>query len=169
MKRKSKAEDATLPVLPDFRLEEFLPYRLSVAANRVSRMFAQRYSQAFGLTIPEWRVLTVVGRFGTISPSAVGEQTAMDKVKVSRAAASLVTRGLVKQAQDPNDGRGRLLSLTRKGVLLYGNVVPLAQELEGTLSEGLNKQEWAVLNKVLVKLTAHVASLDGANSEDGAD
>ena len=88
MKRKPKIEDAAIPAVPDFKLDEFLPYRLSVAANRVSRMFAHRYSQAFGLTIPEWRVLTIVGRSGTISPSGVGELTAMDKVKVSRAAAS---------------------------------------------------------------------------------
>lgn len=166
MKRKPKVEDTTLPALPDFRLEEFLPYRLSVAANRVSRMFAHRYSQAFGLTIPEWRVLTVVGRSGTISPSAVGELTSMDKVKVSRAAASLVTRGLVKQAQDPHDGRGRLLSLTKKGATAHSGVVPLAKELESTLSEGLNKQEWSVLNKALIKLTAHVVTMDSTAVED---
>ena len=108
---------AVMPALNDdaFRLEDFLPYKLSVAANRVSRLFARRYSEAYGLTIPEWRVLAMVGRFGTLSPSAVGEWTAMDKVKVSRAAASLVERGLLKQTQDPKDGRGRLLRLTRKG------------------------------------------------------
>ena len=77
-----------------FRLEDFLPYRLSVAASRVSRLFARRYSEAYGLSIPEWRVLAIVGRFDTLSPSAVGEWSAMDKVKVSRAAASLVARGL---------------------------------------------------------------------------
>ena len=169
MKRKPKTEESAVPVLPDFRLEEFLPYRLSVAANRVSRMFAHRYSQAFGLTIPEWRVLAVVGRLGTISPSAVGEMTAMDKVKVSRAAASLVTRGLLKQAQDPNDGRGRLLSLTRKGVGVHNGVVPLAKELEDTLAAGLNKQEWAVLTKALVKLTGHVIAIDGVSAEGGPD
>ena len=99
-----------------FKLENFLPYRLSVAANRVSRLFARRYFEAFGLSIPEWRVLAIVGRLGTLSPSAVGEATAMDKVKVSRAAASLVARGLARQTQDPQDGRGRLLRLTRRGV-----------------------------------------------------
>src|SRR5271157_3647896 len=98
-----------------FHLEDFLPYRLSVAANRVSRLFARRYAEAYGLSIPEWRVLAMVGRFGTLSPSAVGEWTAMDKVKVSRAAASLAARGLLKQTPDPHDGRGRLLRLTRKG------------------------------------------------------
>ena len=75
---------AVMPALNDdaFRLEDFLPYKLSVAANRVSRLFARRYSEAYGLSIPEWRVLAMVGRFGTLSPSAVGEWTAMDKVKV---------------------------------------------------------------------------------------
>src|ERR1700719_923516 len=91
-----------------FHLEDFLPYRLSVTSNHVSRLFARRYSEAFGLTIPEWRVLAVIGRFGTLSPSGVGEWTAMDKVKVSRAAANLVARGLLRQTQDPEDGRGRV-------------------------------------------------------------
>jgi DNA-binding MarR family transcriptional regulator len=170
MKRRSKNETTEAPESGDtFRLEEFLPYRLSVAANRVSRLFSRRYSESFGLSIPEWRVLSVVGRYGTVSPSAVGTWTAMDKVKVSRAAASLVTRGLVKQAQDPNDGRGRLLSLTRKGTSVHSGVMPLARELEGQLAEGLSKQEWVVLNKALVKLAAHIVETDGADTAGGPD
>ena len=152
----------------EFHLEDFLPYRLSVAAGRVSRLFGRRYAEAFGLSIPEWRVLTVVGRFSSISPSAVGEATAMDKVKVSRAAASLVTRGLVKQAHDPSDGRGRLLSLTRKGHGIHANAVPLALKTEELLSAGLNKQEWQMLHKTLSKLTGHVAEMDAQASPDGA-
>ena len=146
-----------------FRLEEFLPYRLSVAANRVSRLFARRYSEAYGLSIPEWRVLAMIGRFGTLSPSAVGEWTAMDKVKVSRAAASLVTRGLLRQTQDPRDGRGRLLHLTRKGATVYQGVVPLACELEEQLAEGMSRTEWSNLLKALDKLSTHAQGFEGAN------
>jgi DNA-binding MarR family transcriptional regulator len=146
-----------------FRLEEFLPYRLSVAANRVSRLFARRYSEAYGLSIPEWRVLAMIGRFGTLSPSAVGEWTAMDKVKVSRAAASLVARGLLRQTQDPRDGRGRLLHLTRKGATVYQGVVPLACELEEQLAEGMSRTEWSNLLKALDKLSTHAHGFEGAN------
>ena len=146
-----------------FRLEDFLPYRLSVAANRVSRLFARRYSEAYGLTIPEWRVLAIVGRFDTLSPSAVGDWTAMDKVKVSRAAASLVARGLLRQAQDPHDGRGRLLRLTRRGVTVYEGMVPLACELEGQLAEGLSRSEWSVLLKALDKLSTHAKGFEGVD------
>ena len=146
-----------------FRLEDFLPYRLSVAANRVSRLFARRYSESYGLSIPEWRVLAIVGRFDTLSPSAVGEWTAMDKVKVSRAAASLVARGLLKQTQDPHDGRGRLLQLTRRGMAVYEGMVPLACELEGQLAEGLSRSEWSALLKALDKLSMHVKDFEGVD------
>jgi DNA-binding MarR family transcriptional regulator len=146
-----------------FRLEDFLPYRLSVAANRVSRMFARRYSEAFGLSIPEWRVLAIVGRFGTVSPSLVGEWAAMDKVKVSRAAASLVGRGLVRQGQDPEDGRGRLLRLTRRGTGVYEGMVPLACELEEQLAEGMSRSEWSALLKALNKLDAHAKGFAGSD------
>src|ERR1700688_2108767 len=152
-----------------FRLEDFLPYRLSVAANRVSRLFARRYSQAYGLSIPEWRVLAMVGRFGTLSPSAVGEWTAMDKVKVSRAAASLVTRGMVKQTHDPDDGRGRLLRLTRKGLAVRQGLVPVAHELEEQLAEGLSRTEWGGLLKALDKLTAHIKDVDEVEHEAAVD
>lgn len=148
-----------------FRLEDFLPYRLSVAANRVSRLFARRYSKSYGLSIPEWRVLAIVGRFGMLSPSAVGEWTAMDKVKVSRATASLVARGLLKQTQDPHDGRGKLLRLTRKGVAVRQGMVPLACELEDQLAEGMSRTEWGSLLKALDKLAAHAKGVDGV--EDG--
>jgi DNA-binding MarR family transcriptional regulator len=158
MCRETPAQDGAA-----FRLEDFLPYRLSVAANRVSRLIARRYSEAYGLSIPEWRVLAIVGRFDTLSPSAVGELTAMDKVKVSRAAASLVTRGLLRQNQDPRDGRGRLLRLTRRGVAMYEGMVPLACELEGQLAEGLSRSEWSVLLKALDKLSTHVRQFEGTD------
>ena len=40
-----------------FHLDDFLPYRLAVAAQQVSRRFARLYAAEAGLTIPEWRVL----------------------------------------------------------------------------------------------------------------
>ncbi len=155
---------------PDgFNLEEFLPYRLSIASNRVSRLFAKRYSEQFGLTIPEWRVLAVVGRFGTLSPTSVGQYTAMDKVKVSRAAATLVARGLLKQSPDPKDGRGRLLRLTRKGSTTHNGVVPLAREIEATLAAGLTRAEWTALNKALIKLNEHVMAIEGPDPGEATD
>jgi hypothetical protein len=62
--------DRSLSAAADFALEAFLPYRLSVVTNHASRLFARCYSEAHGLSVPEWRVLAVVGRFGGCPPRA---------------------------------------------------------------------------------------------------
>ena len=150
----------------DFRLEDFLPYQLAVAASRVSRLMSQCYSGTYGLTIPEWRVLATIARFGTASPTDVGEWTAMDKVKVSRAAASLVARGLIRQSPDPNDGRGRRLSMTRQGRGLYERIVPQARSLEAALAEGVGRSHWTALSTALMRLNEHVRNAERAEEED---
>jgi DNA-binding MarR family transcriptional regulator len=142
-----------------FQLEEFLPYRLAVAAESVSRLIARQHLSKSGLGMSEWRLLAAVGRFGVLSPTAAGECTAMDKVKVSRAAASLVASGLLRQAQDPQDGRGRLLRLTRKGAALYADVAPTASEIQDVLMAGLGRTEWRALHRALGKLSDHAQSL----------
>ncbi len=173
MKTRSRAVPApgvaAEAAVSDFRLEDFLPYQLSVAANRVSRLFARRYSDTYGLTIPEWRVLATVARFGTVSPTAVGEWTAMDKVKVSRATAALVARALIRQSLDPNDGRGRLLRMTRKGATVHQGVVVLARGLEASLAEGLGRAQWGALSKGLMRLNAHVQSIEGPDPGEAVD
>ena len=145
-----------------FLLEEFLPYELSVTASRTSRLFARRFEAAFGLSIAEWRVMAVVGRFGTITPSAVAERTDMDKVKVSRATAALVAGNLLEQGPAPHDGRARLLRLTRKGRSVHDGIVPLALAMEAQLASGLTDEEWTTLRSCLRRLQEHVRTLENA-------
>jgi DNA-binding MarR family transcriptional regulator len=142
-----------------FALADFLPYRLSVATNRISRTFARRYAEAFDLTIPEWRVLAVVGNFAPMSSGDICARTAMDKVKVSRAVSSLVDRGLLDRAMDPRDQRMHCLGLSRCGERVYGGVVPLALALEHQLTSALTKNERATLDRILDKLNACVDGL----------
>jgi DNA-binding MarR family transcriptional regulator len=151
----------------DFQLEDFLPFRLSVAAENTSRIMTKQYLERVGLGMAEWRLLAAVGRYGVLSPTAAGERTAMDKVKVSRAAASLAARGFVKQSQDPSDGRGRLLRLTRKGSTIYAGLPEMAQRLERLILEGITATESANLQKILLKLIDHTRNLlDGVDSDD---
>lgn len=143
-----------------FALEDFLPYRLSVAANRISRLFARRYSQAFGISIAEWRVMAVLGRFGTLSPGGVTERTEMDKVKVSRAAARLATAGLLASEPDPADGRARRFGLTPRGARMHAAIVPLARALEAELAASMPAADWQALHGLLGVVTAHARSLE---------
>lgn len=146
-----------------------MPYRLSVAAESVARLIARRHLEQTGLGMAEWRLLAAVGRFDVLSPTAAGELTAMDKVKVSRAAAGLMARGLMRQSQDPKDGRGRLLRLTRKGTSVHASVAPTAREIETLLSSGLSRTEWSALHKSLGKLAEHTQSILTGGADNDAD
>ncbi len=151
----------------DFSLAAFLPYRLAVVTESVSRVFAENYHDQFNLTLSEWRALAVIAEFGTLSPTAVGQRTAMDKVKVSRAAQSLVAKGMLRQSADPRDGRGRLLKLTRKGASTHASIVPLAAKLESELFNDLSRADMAVLNRVLSKMSTRLETTNGNGNGGG--
>ena len=137
---------------PDFLLEEFLPYRLSVTANRVSRLFASRYGAEFGLSIPEWRVMAVLGRFGALPAREIAQQTAMDKVKVSRAAGLLLARKLVRRRADRTDARLQWVVLTPAGARMHAAILPIAQALEEELLAGLAPAQIAALHEALAHI-----------------
>ncbi|MFY0579701.1 MarR family transcriptional regulator [Cystobacter fuscus] len=70
-------------------LDEFLPYRLSVAANVVSQRIARVYAEQYGLSTQEWRLIAVLGEDGERTQLELVRRTRMEKVPVSRAARSL--------------------------------------------------------------------------------
>lgn len=153
----------------EFVLDRFLPYVLSAASNRVLRLFAHHHLAEFGLTIPEWRVMAIIGRFGTTGATAISERTAMDKVKVSRAVASLLQRDLLRRAADPADGRAWMLSFTRKGRTVYGRVMPRAQALNTDLTAAISRKDVATFRSVLARLEARVAELGGTDADTVSD
>jgi DNA-binding MarR family transcriptional regulator len=146
--------------MPSLKLDEFMPYRLSVTSNRVSSAIASEYQALFGLRIPEWRLIAVIAEGDGMTQQALGMATRMDKVTVSRAATALVERGLVERRPNPDDQRSHLLSLTAAGQLLYESVAPKALEMEARIFAGFSRQEIAVFRAMLERLEASAAPLD---------
>ncbi len=133
-------------------LEHFVPYRLSVLSNRVSSAIAKEYSDRFGLSIPEWRVMAVLGGTPGLSARDVAERTAMDKVQVSRAVESLMRARRVTRSADAQDGRIQRLALTPKGHAIYDDVVPLALHLEEMFLSALKPDERRQFDALMAKL-----------------
>lgn len=134
------------------QLAGFLPYQLSVASNAVSSLIAERYRKRFGLKIPEWRVMAVLGDAGTMTQRALTAATLMDKVAVNRAVKVLEERGLIARVPNPEDGRSHLLELTGEGRAIHAEVMPLAQATERELLGGLALGEEQMLRSLLVGL-----------------
>ena len=147
---------------PRFLIQDFLPHRLLVVARRVSRAMATRFGSELNLTVSEVSVLSIVGQQGPISPTAISDQTSMDKVRVSRTTAALIARGLVQQSRDPHDGRARLLRLTRRGSVLHGKLGPMADAIERELTAAFGKSDAASLLRVLGRLDVALQALEQA-------
>jgi DNA-binding MarR family transcriptional regulator len=135
-------------------LERFLPYRLSVLTLRISNAIARSYERRFRLSVPEWRVMAVLGRFGPLSANGVGEKTQMDKVRVSRAVTRLVAAGRVSRRIDAADRRRSVLALTASGEAIHREIVPHARRVEARLLAGLSVDERATLDHLLAELEA---------------
>ncbi|WP_285711711.1 MarR family winged helix-turn-helix transcriptional regulator [Erythrobacter oryzae] len=146
-------------------LAGFLPYQLSVTSNAVSSLIAERYRKRFGLKIPEWRVMAVLGDAGTMTQRALTAATVMDKVAVNRAVKVLEDRGLIARVPNPGDGRSHLLALTAEGRAIHAEVMPLARATERELLEGFGEVEEAELRDLLARLRARAERLGGPAPE----
>ncbi len=135
-----------------FQLSGFLPYQLAVLASRTSREFAATYGEAFGLTIPEWRVLAHLSQGGDVSVREIHARVDMDKSKVSRAAQTLEMAGLIKKVSNEKDRRLVALSLTRKGRKTMSEITPLANAFADSLLSALDPQERKVFQSAVEKL-----------------
>lgn len=135
-------------------LDDFIPYRLSIASNLVSDSIARAYESLFGLTIPEWRLVAVIAETGGVTQQAIGAKTLMDKVTVSRAAIALVDRGLLARQANPEDRRSHLLELTDAGRDLYAAVAPKALDLESRIFAAFDPAEVAQFMDMLRRIEA---------------
>jgi DNA-binding MarR family transcriptional regulator len=148
--------DAALRTL---ELDRFLPYRLSVLANTMSVAIATAYAERFGLSIPEWRVMAVLAQEPGLSAAQVAARTAMDKVAVSRAVASLSRTRRVERTLEQSDRRRSRIHLTPKGHAVYREVVPFALAYEDAVLRGLPARARQELDVLLDDLLQRARAL----------
>ena len=144
-------------------LDDYIPYRLSIASNAVSRLIARAYEDRFGLTVPQWRLMAVLAE-KPMTQQQIVVRTQMDKVTVSRAAQGLVIRHLVGRAAHEADGRSHILTLTEQGRALHADIAPLALAYEAALLSGLTGEEIDTLKRLLMR----VEGVAGKLAEDAS-
>ncbi|WOE74624.1 MarR family winged helix-turn-helix transcriptional regulator [Alterisphingorhabdus coralli] len=134
------------------RLADFLPYQLSITTNAVSNLIAEEYRSRFGLKITEWRIMAVLGDLEQATQRELVAVTRMDKVAVNRACKALVERKLIARAPHASDGRSHQLALTATGAELYGEIMPLAEDMERRIFAVLSSEEETQMRDMLTRL-----------------
>ncbi|MDN3652960.1 MarR family winged helix-turn-helix transcriptional regulator [Thalassotalea ponticola] len=133
-------------------LQQFLPYRLTTLANRISQSLAKKYQTQFGISVSEWRIIAVLGEKRKASAVEITQTIAMDKVSVSRAVKKLLTKHIVDKVVSKTDSRSYDLQLTEQGQDLYQQLVPIAIEHQRLALREFSADEQRLLANLLTKL-----------------
>ena len=125
---------------------------------------ARIYGHHFGIGIPEWRVIAILGQFGRLTARDIGELSHMHKTKVSRAVNELAERGLIERTPNRNDRREAFVSLSVPGRRIYDQVAPMALTFEKRLMDDIPAAELQAFERVLSTLTERVRVLSAGFS-----
>lgn len=101
---------------------------LCLHVQRAARALARRFDEALrpvGLTHGQFSLMMSLNREKPARMAAVASLLAMDRTTLTAALKPLRRRGLVKVAADPDDRRGRLMTLTGKGRRAMIRAVPV--------------------------------------------
>lgn len=133
-------------------IRELLSFRLTSLAQ-VSDANGQRWLlQDHDLRLLEWRV---IGLTATLDPARFSELAQIlniDKGQLSRIISRLTRRGLVEMQRDPEDLRGRVMSLSDQGRAIYHQVLPGAIRKNQEMVQDLTMEEVRTLFSLLDKL-----------------
>jgi DNA-binding MarR family transcriptional regulator len=112
---------------------------LCLHVQRAARALARRFDEALrpvGLTNGQFSLMMSLNRPHPATMRSVASLLAMDRTTLTAALKPLERRGLLEVAIDPDDRRGRLLTLTPAGRNLLASAVPIWQRTHAS-TEGL--------------------------------
>ena len=134
-----------------YLLEDQVGHLLRRAHQRASAIFQENMAE--GLTPQQYAALVKIRDFGSVSQNRLGRAVAMDPATSQGVAQRLIAKNLITRADDPDDRRRTLLSLTPEGERLVEKLVPLGRKITADTLEPLSKAEQAAFLGLLRKLT----------------
>ncbi len=141
-------------------LEQFLPYRINVLANKVSQSLAKAYQQHIDISVAEWRVIVHLSQEENISVREIHAQVHLPRPKITRAVKRLEQMGLVQKKEDSNDRRLVELSLTSEGRMQYQTLEKIALEYQKQWLNNISEADLETYFKVQDQLSKRLDQID---------
>ena len=109
------------------------------------------------MTPEQWAVLIRLWERDGRSQSELSEVTFRDPPTMSRIVDGMEARGFLERRADPNDGRVRLIHLTRKGQQLKTKLVPLAEQIVKKMVAGVDETDLLTTRAALQRMFSNLA------------
>lgn len=162
----------------NLRFFDFPAYFLMGLAGLAKQGILRNFLEPWGLSMPEWRLLSTVAECSPIRFSRIAQLTAMDKAQVSRALRTAQGKGLVESSvlevelagRGPGKptSAGRVhVSITPAGREVFDKVMPAVQGDQLQLLELMTPEERRVLIRLARRMFAQLQQGNGRDASRG--
>ncbi len=134
---------STFPKVPFATTLHIRDHCLCLHLQRATRIVARRFDDALrplDLTNGQFSLLISLNRPEPARLGSVADLLGMDRTTLTAALKALERRGLVRIAIDPEDRRGRLLTLTKAGRSLIARAVPIWKKTHREIEDQLRNE-----------------------------
>jgi DNA-binding MarR family transcriptional regulator len=140
------------PLGGNLEVEDFLSMRFANLSALLHRSVTKQYLARHDIGLPEWRVLTMLVRYGSVTTRKLRDASGMDKGQMSRALRELEQRALLERDADATHELRQVLRISDAGTALYNRIMPDARKSQAALLAHLTLGERKALDSALRKL-----------------
>lgn len=151
-------------------VDDFITTMVSRASTALRRALTGDYAGRSGLSISEWRMLSVLAHAKEMTFPDLVVASVADKAQVSRTLRLMQERGLVAVEKEGSNPRWQVMrcKMTPAGTALYRKVMPQARRTQAAMIRLLEPGDRAALYRAL-KLLRQVCEASGGAGRDGVD
>lgn len=144
---------------------DFLTTTVVNTGNALRRHVTLQYAKQFGLSMAEWRVLSVLAHAREMAFAELVVGAATDKGQLSRMLRVMEERGLLALRTEGAAPRRKVTCIvTAQGLALYDQVMPIARRRQAEMIRELSVRERRALYGALNRLRA-LCGADAGNEE----
>ena len=126
---------------------------LRVPAQAIQRRLIRELNAAGfdGLSLPHMAVLQYPGPDG-VRPGTLAERAGISKQAMNQLLRSLEHLGYIVRSDAPNEGRARIIRLTKRGRAAYSRIHEILREIEREWSAELGSKRFGQLKELLLRV-----------------
>jgi DNA-binding MarR family transcriptional regulator len=129
-------------------------------SNRLMAPFSTYLAHQHRISLNEFRVMMLIGHYGSAASHELVELTGVNAMSISRAVSTLEKHDRVISKPDPNNRRRKRLTLTPEGERLFRVMRPATDLVAEYLLSQLKPHEKATLDHILRTLIATLEAKD---------
>lgn len=137
------------------KLDDAIGFIINSTGRNLILLLNHKFTQ-YGITSEQWSLLKRLEEQDGVSIKDLTYRVEKDQGNVTRILDVLEKRELVKRTPNPDDKRSSLVFLTEEGKGLMENLIPIDEELQEVILNGVSKEELTLFKKIISKINDNV-------------